>query len=231
MILIIDFGSQYNQLIARRVRECKVYCHIETPDISLDAIRSLKPEGIILSGGPASIYEKNSPKIDKGIFDLNIPILGICYGLHYMVDALGGSVKRAKKREYGFAELNIKEPGDIFKGIASSTQCWMSHGDSIEKMPGGFSVTASTENTKVAAVQHDEKHFYGLQFHPEVNHTTLGKSMLNNFLTQICGCKKNWSMKSFARDAIAEVQETVGDKHVILGLSGGVDSSVAALLI
>ncbi|MBA3028672.1 MAG: glutamine-hydrolyzing GMP synthase [Desulfobacteraceae bacterium] len=231
MILIIDFGSQYNQLIARRVRECKVYCHIETPDISLDAIRSLKPEGIILSGGPASIYEKNSPKIDKGIFDLNIPILGICYGLHYMVDALGGSVKRAKKREYGFAELNIKEPGNIFKGIASSTQCWMSHGDSIEKLPGGFSVTASTENTKVAAVQHDEKHFYGLQFHPEVNHTTLGKSMLNNFLTQICGCKKNWSMKSFARDAIAEVQETVGDKHVILGLSGGVDSSVAALLI
>ncbi|MBU4318151.1 MAG: glutamine-hydrolyzing GMP synthase [Proteobacteria bacterium] len=231
MILIIDFGSQYNQLIARRVRECKVYCHIETPDISLDTIRSLKPEGIILSGGPASIYEKNSPKIDKGIFDLNIPILGICYGLHYMVDALGGSVKRAKKREYGFAELNIKEPKDIFKGIASSTQCWMSHGDSIEKLPGGFSVTASTENTKVAAVQHDEKHFYGLQFHPEVNHTTLGKSMLNNFLTKICGCKKNWSMKSFARDAIAEVQETVGDKHVILGLSGGVDSSVAALLI
>lgn len=231
MILIIDFGSQYNQLIARRVRECKVYCRIETPDISLEAIRSLDPEGIILSGGPASIYEKNSPRIDKGIFDLDIPILGICYGVHYMVDALGGAVKRAKKREYGFAELLIKDKKDIFQGIASPTPCWMSHGDSIEKLPEGFRITASTDNTEIAAIQHHEKHFYGLQFHPEVNHTALGKAMLNNFLTRICGCKKNWSMKSFAKNAMAEIRNTVGEKHVILGLSGGVDSSVAAVLI
>ena len=232
MILIIDFGSQYNQLIARRVRECKVYCRIETPDISLETIRSRNPEGIILSGGPASIYEKNSPKIDKGIFDLNIPVLGICYGLHFMVDALGGVVKRAKKREYGFARLDIKSSRqDVFKEVESLSQCWMSHGDSIEKLPPGFSVTASTENTEIAAIAHESKHFYGLQFHPEVNHTAFGTVMIKNFLTRICGCKQNWTMKSFAKDAVKEIRDTVGDKHVILGLSGGVDSSVTAVLI
>ena len=231
MILIIDFGSQYNQLIARRVRECKVYCQIEPPTITLDQIRAINPKGIILSGGPASIYGKNSPKIHKGVFDLNIPVLGICYGMHFMVDALGGVVKRAKKREYGFAQLNISSHEDLFKGVPSPTQCWMSHGDSIEKLPSGFTITASTDNTKFAALKHDKKHFYALQFHPEVNHTAKGTLMIQNFLTQVCGCKQTWNMKSFAKDSIEQIKNTVGDKHVVLGLSGGVDSSVAAVLI
>ena len=157
MILIIDFGSQYNQLIARRVRECKVYCQIEPPTISMDAVRKLNPEGIILSGGPSSIYEKNSPKIDRAIFDLGIPILGICYGMHYMMDALEGSVKGAQKREYGFAELNIKRESAVFKDVTSPTTCWMSHGDSIEKLPKGFVISASTENTPIAAAENAKK--------------------------------------------------------------------------
>ena len=232
MILIIDFGSQYNQLIARRVREHHVYCQIEPPDFELARIKSLQPEGIILSGGPASIYEKGSPRVDKRIFDLNIPILGICYGLQFMMDALGGEVVRAEKREYGFAELQIRRPEGIFAGIEKKTRCWMSHGDTIGRLPKGFRVTASTPNTKVAAAEHQARHFYGLQFHPEVIHTPEGKKMLGNFLFRICGCKKNWTMKSFVRDAVEEIRAQVGgDGRVILGLSGGVDSSVAAVLL
>ena len=231
MILIIDFGSQYNQLIARRVRECKVYCQIEPPTISMDAVRKLNPEGIILSGGPSSIYEKNSPKIDRAIFDLGIPILGICYGMHYMMDALEGSVKGAQKREYGFAELNIKRESAVFKDVTSPTTCWMSHGDSIEKLPKGFVISASTENTPIAAAENAKKRLYALQFHPEVQHTARGKQMLKNFLLDICQCSPTWTMKSFANDTIAEIQEKTNGKQVILGLSGGVDSSVAAVLI
>jgi GMP synthase (glutamine-hydrolysing) len=231
MILIIDFGSQYNQLIARRVREWKVFCQIEPPTISIDAVRSLKPEGIILSGGPASIYEKNSPKMDKAVFDLNIPILGICYGMHFMVDALGGKVKRAEKREYGFAELHIQQQSALFSDVGPKTICWMSHGDSIESLPKGFQIAASTDNTEAAAAQHVQKRLYALQFHPEVNHTEKGARMLKNFLFDVCGCRPSWTMKSFAEDAIARIRETAGDKNVILGLSGGVDSSVAAVLI
>ena len=231
MILIIDFGSQYNQLIARRVRECKVYCQIEPPSISMEAIKKLNPEGIILSGGPSSIYEKNSPKIDKTIFQLGIPVLGICYGMHYMMDALGGLVKGAKKREYGFAELSFKGKSDLFQGVDSPTTCWMSHGDSIEKLPKGFVTIASTDNTPFAAAQNVKKRFYALQFHPEVQHTARGKKMLKNFLLDICRCKPNWTMKSFAGDTIADIKERTRGKQVILGLSGGVDSSVAAVLI
>ena len=231
MILIIDFGSQYNQLIARRVRELHVYCQIEPPDIDVDSIRSLQPEGIILSGGPSSIYEKNSPAIDKAIFELGIPILGICYGMQYMVDALGGTVKQVKKREYGFAELSIKKSARLFKGVDKTTQCWMSHGDSIKKLPVGFSITASTRNTRIAATAHARKKLYGLQFHPEVEHTPRGREMLRNFLTDICRCRRSWTMKSFARDAIEQIKTQVQDKKVILGLSGGVDSSVTAVLI
>jgi GMP synthase (glutamine-hydrolysing) len=232
LILIIDFGSQYNQLIARRVREHHVYCQIEPPDFELARIKSLHPEGIILSGGPASIYEKGSPRVDKRIFDLNIPILGICYGLQFMMDALGGEVVRAEKREYGFAELQIRRPEGIFAGIEKKTRCWMSHGDTIGRLPKGFRVTASTPNTKVAAAEHQARHFYGLQFHPEVIHTPEGKKMLGNFLFRICGCKKSWTMKSFVRDAVEEIRAQVGgDGRVILGLSGGVDSSVAAALL
>lgn len=231
MILIIDFGSQYNQLIARRVREHHVYCQIEPPEMELERIRALAPEGIILSGGPASIYEKGSPRADRGIFDLGIPILGICYGMQYMVDSLGGEVIGAQKREYGFAELQVKDTAGIFDGIERKTKCWMSHGDTIGRLPAGFKITASTPDTRVAAMENIKKNFYGLQFHPEVVHTPEGKRMLKNFLLQICGCKKSWTMKSFVKDSIREIRAEVGDKKMILGLSGGVDSSVAALLL
>ena len=231
MILIIDFGSQYNQLIARRVREHHVYCQIEPPDIPLAVIRDMHPEGIILSGGPASIYEKNSPQVDGGIFTLGIPILGICYGLQFMVHTLGGEVIAAAKREYGFAELNIHQAGGVFAGVERTTRCWMSHGDSIGRLPGGFRVTATTPNTPVAAAEDPGRRFYGLQFHPEVVHTPEGKKILGNFLFAVCNCKRNWTMKSFARDAVAEIRQQVGGGKVILGLSGGVDSSVAAVLL
>jgi len=231
MILIIDFGSQYNQLIARRVREFHVYCQIDPPDVDLDYIKNLKPKGIILSGGPSSIYEKNSPKCDKAIFNLGIPVLGICYGMQFMVSILGGTVKRARKREYGFAELKIKKQSDLFKGVEEKTNTWMSHGDSTAKLPGGFRITASTENTRIAATVHTKKHLYGLQFHPEVDHTTKGKIMLRNFVFDVCGCKRTWTMKSFAKDSVSQIRDVVGDKKVILGLSGGVDSSVTALLL
>jgi GMP synthase (glutamine-hydrolysing) len=231
MILIIDFGSQYNQLIARRVREHHVYCQIEPPSIRPEAIQALKPQGIILSGGPASIYEKNSPKADSAIFSLGIPVLGICYGMHFMMATLGGTVHRAGKREYGFAELEVKMGENLFKGVAKKSTCWMSHGDSIGKMPSGFKIAAATANTKVAAAVHIKKRLFGVQYHPEVAHTRMGKKMLHNFLFDICGCKRSWTMKSFARHAGEEIRRTVGAKKVILGLSGGVDSSVTAVLI
>lgn len=231
MIVIIDFGSQFNQLIARRVRECHVYCQIEPPTVTADHIRSLSPEGIILSGGPSSIYQKKSPRVDAGIFNLGIPVLGICYGMHFMVDSLGGKVKQADKREYGFASLFATHPVGLFKDVGAETVTWMSHGDSIEKLPTGFSITASTANTAVAAMANTRRNFFGVQFHPEVEHTVKGRTIIHNFLFDICGCKASWTMRSFARDTIAQIRETVGDKKVILGLSGGVDSSVTALLI
>ncbi|MGA9537677.1 MAG: glutamine-hydrolyzing GMP synthase [Desulfobacterales bacterium] len=231
MILVIDFGSQYNQLIARRVREARVYCQIEPPTVTVEAIKSLQPQGIILSGGPSSIYEKNSPKIDPAVFDLAIPVLGICYGMQYMVDTLGGTVRRASKREYGFAELNLKKTGGLFAGVRQKAQCWMSHGDSIEKLPTGFIVTAVTANTPIAAMVHPQTNLFGLQFHPEVEHTPQGRQMIRNFLFDVCHCRRTWTMKSFARESIARIREQVGEKRVILGLSGGVDSSVAAVLI
>ena len=231
MILIIDFGSQFNQLIARCVRECKVYCQIDPPNIDVDYVKSIKPEGIILSGGPLSIYEKDSPRIDKEIFNLGIPILGICYGMQFMVDCLGGDIQRADKREYGFAELEIQNGEKIFKDVDVTTQCWMSHGDSTTKLPNKFKVIASTVNTEIAAVVYPEKKMYGLQFHPEVKHTIAGKQIISNFLFEICNCKKSWTMKSFAEDSINKIKTLVQDKKVILGLSGGVDSSVTSLLI
>ncbi len=231
MILIIDFGSQYNQLIARRVREHHVYCQIEPPDISVTTIVSLNPEGIILSGGPASIYSKGSPRVDRGIFKLGIPVLGICYGLQYMVDSLGGKVIGSSKREYGFAELSVNKQKNLFAGVEKKSQCWMSHGDSIGTLPEGFTITASTDNTAVAATEDVVRNFYGLQFHPEVVHTQAGKKMLANFLFDICHCKKSWSMKSFVTQTVTEIRQQVGSEKVLLGLSGGVDSSVAAVLL
>ncbi len=231
MIVIIDFGAQYNQLIARRVRESHVYCQIEPPTVSIDHIKDLNPEGIILSGGPSSIYEKNSPKVDTGIFQLGVPILGICYGMHFMADALGGSVKRARKREYGFAQLTVSEHQNLFKGIPLRTTCWMSHGDSILKLPKGFKPIASTENTPIAACANTTNLFFGLQFHPEVEHTPHGTKMIQNFLFHICRCKRSWTMKSFADESISKIKNVVGSHKIILGLSGGVDSSVTAVLI
>lgn len=231
MILIIDFGSQYNQLIARRVREHHVFCEIEPPTLTAEAISRLKPEGIILSGGPASIYEKNSPRLERKIFDLGIPVLGICYGFQFMAHTLGGEVMAADKREYGPAELNISRSDGIFAGISRRTPCWMSHGDSIGKLPPGFIVTGATANTPIAAAQEPRRRLYGLQFHPEVVHTPEGSRMLANFLFDVCGCQPMWTMKAFAEETIAAIRAEVGNRGVILGLSGGVDSSVAAVLV
>lgn len=232
MILIIDFGSQFNQLIARRVREFNVYCQVDAPTVAtLDYIKELKPEGIILSGGPCSIYDENSPQVDSAIFDLGIPVLGICYGMQFMVSTLGGEVKRSDKREYGFAELSIKEPCRIFEGIESPTQCWMSHGDSITQLPEGFVPTGTTDNTPFAAAADPARKFYGLQFHPEVEHSLKGREMLSNFLFDVCKCKRTWTMENVVKSSVEEIKATVGDKKVILGLSGGVDSTVAAVLI
>ncbi len=231
MILIIDFGSQYNQLIARRVREHRVFCQVEPPTIGVKAIRNLNPDGIILSGGPSSIYDKNSPRIHKAIFNLGIPILGICYGFHFMADTLGGTVKGSKKREYGFADMRIRSHDHLFADVDDQTTCWMSHGDTIKKLPRGFKITASTPSTRIAAAAHARKKFFGVQFHPEVAHTPQGKKIIHRFLFDICKCKRRWTMKNFAIQAVDRIRETVGDSRVILGLSGGVDSSVTALLI
>lgn len=231
MIIVIDFGSQFNQLIARRVRENNVYCQVEPADISLDKLKELAPTGIILSGGPSSIYEENSPTIDAGIFDLGVPILGICYGMHYMVHTLGGTIKQARKKEYGFAELRINPGNPLFKGMDDSFQCWMSHGDSTKALPKGFEITAQTDNTPIAAIADYSRKLFGLQFHPEVEHSINGAAMIRHFLFDVCGCQQNWTMKSFSEGAIAQIKDMVGDKKVIMGLSGGVDSSVAATLI
>ncbi len=231
MILIIDFGSQYNQLIARRVREFRVFCQIEPPGTDIKTIKALGPEGIILSGGPASIYEPDSPQADPELFNLGIPVLGICYGMQFMVDALGGKVKKAEKREYGFASLEIHDHKGLYKDIDKITQCWMSHGDLVEKLPPGFQVTASTENTEVASTVNWKRNFFGLQFHPEVHHTPKGKAIIKNFLFDICKCKGKWTMKAFSKEVIMEIRKNVKDSRVILGLSGGVDSSVTALLL
>ena len=231
MIVIVDFGSQYNQLIARRVRESRVYCQIEPPNVDLNYIRDLNPCGIILSGGPSSIYEPGSPKVDPGLFDLKIPILGICYGLQYMVHTLGGEVSASSKREYGFAQLKIHSHPGLFEDIDKNAQCWMSHGDSVQRLPKGFTITASTSNTAVAAIANRSRKLYGFQFHPEVHHTPGGVKMLRRFLFDVCGCKRSWTMRSFAKQAVTQIRDTVGDGNIILGLSGGVDSTVTAMLI
>lgn len=231
MILIIDFGSQFNQLIARRVRENEVYCQVEAASIDIERIKALAPEGIILSGGPSSIYEDDSPRVDEEIFNLNIPILGICYGMQFMINALGGTIERSDKREYGFADLTIRKKDPLFTGLNDTTQVWMSHGDSTKKLPEGFKITASTANTEIAAIANAENRFFGLQFHPEVEHTPDGFNMLKNFLFTVCGCKTSWTMESFVAGSVDQIKDAVGDKKVIMGLSGGVDSSVAALLI
>ncbi len=230
-ILILDFGSQYTQLIARRIREAHVYCEIHPFNIGMQAIRNFKPDGIILSGGPSYVTEPDAPMIDRAVFDLGVPVLGICYGMQLMVHLLGGEVGRAHSREYGYAKLSAKADCSLFAGLSEEQDVWMSHGDRIEKAPEGFTPMASTDNAPVAGIQHAAKQIFGIQFHPEVAHTPNGPAMLENFLFSVCKLTADWTMRSFIESSIESIRKRVGDANVICGLSGGVDSSVTAMLI
>ncbi len=233
-ILILDFGSQYTQLIARRVRESHVYCELHPFDMPLDAIRAFTPAGIILSGSPKSVYEEGAPEIAEELFELGVPVLGICYGMQLMSRHFQGEVVPAGKREYGHADLvGLNSPGPLFDGFfaAGKASVWMSHGDHVETLPQGFEVVAKTDNAPVCAIQNVEKQLYGVQFHPEVNHTPQGDLLLNTFVRNICGCAGQWTPGQIIDDAVARIRRQVGSDQVILGLSGGVDSSVAAALI
>lgn len=230
-ILILDFGSQYTQLIARRIRECNVYCEIHPFNMSPEAVREFDPAGIILSGGPKSVYEPAAPLPDPAVLEMNIPILGICYGLQLISLHYRGSVARAARREYGRATLHIDDHRDLFKGINKDLQVWMSHGDRVEALPQDFEIIAHTANAPVAAIRHHEKPIYAIQFHPEVVHTEQGSRILENFAVAICGCERDWTPANFIESEIAKVRERVGERQVICGLSGGVDSSVVALLL
>jgi len=231
VVLVLDFGSQYNQLIARRVRENGVFSRIVPHNITSRQIKQINPNGLILSGGPASIYSLSVPRPRKEIFELGIPILGICYGMQAMTHMLGGKVTKAKYREYGRAELAIDDFNGLFSGLDKKITCWMSHGDFVSKLPSGFKRIGHTSNTKYAAIADKDRKFYGVQFHPEVAHTPKGNRIIANFLFKACGCEGTWSAKSFINESIAGVRSAVGKEKVVCGLSGGVDSSVAAVLI
>ena len=231
LVLVIDFGGQYNQLIARRVRECGIYCEIIPYTYTLEKIKEKNPKGIIFTGGPNSVYGENAPKLDKEIFNMGVPILGICYGDQLMAHTLGGEVKTAPVREYGKTEINLDSTSKLFKGIENVGSCYMSHTDYIEKAPEGFKIIAHTEVCPIGAMANEEKKLYGVQFHPEVEHTLFGQKMIQNFLYEICGLEKSWTMASFAEEKIKEIKELVGDKKVLCALSGGVDSSVAAMIV
>jgi len=230
-ILILDFGSQYTQLIARRIRENKVFSKIIPYNTPAKEIAALNPKGLILSGGPASVTSKKSPYPDKGIFKLGIPILGICYGMQVIAEMLEGRVKHTKNREFGKAELFIDDNRDLFSHIPGNITCWASHGDYVTKMPRGFHVSAHTLNAPSAAISNKQRKIYGVQFHPEVTHTEKGTQIISNFLFKICGCVSRWTMQSFIKEAIESTKKLVGRDKVVLGLSGGIDSSVAAILI
>ena len=230
-ILVLDFGSQYAQLIARRVREQNVYCEIVAHDITAKRIAELRPQGVILSGGPSSVYEEGAPGCDEEIFRLGIPILGICYGMQLACQALGGRVENAPSREYGRANCTITSHSDLFDGIPDETQVWMSHGDQVESVSADFVPLAQTETCPYAAIKHHSLPIYGLQFHPEVTHTPEGRRLLGNFLRNVCGCTGLWKLGDFASETIERLRREVGDRRVICGLSGGVDSSVVAALL
>lgn len=230
-LLILDFGSQYTQLIARRIRELGVYSEIQPFNYSLQLIEKRKPIGIILSGGPSSVYEKDSPKVDPKIFQLGIPILGICYGLQLIAEQFEGKVNSTVRREYGKADLIIDDHKDIFSGLSQKISVWMSHGDALSKSPKGFTIIAHSENSPVCAVRNFESTIFGVQFHPEVVHTPDGKKILSNFLFNVCHARANWSSKSFIEKSVNEIKHKIGSSHVICALSGGVDSSVLAVLL
>jgi GMP synthase (glutamine-hydrolysing) len=230
-IVILDFGSQYTQVIARRVRECRVYSEILPYTTKASAIRASAPKGIILSGGPASVYAKGAPKVDKAIYELGIPILGICYGMQLVSLDLGGNVERSERREYGPGKLAVDRKSALFHKLPAKLEVWNSHGDKVTKLPKGFTVLGTTENSPHAVIGDTKRGIYGLQFHPEVAHTPRGKEILENFVHRVCGCKSQWTMGSFIEQICEQIRAQVGDAEVILGLSGGVDSSVAAALI
>jgi GMP synthase (glutamine-hydrolysing) len=230
-VIIIDFGSQYTQLIARKIRELKVYAEIIPSFYSIDEIKNEKPAAIILSGGPSSVYEKGAPQVDPEVFDLGVPVLGICYGLYLVVDAFQGSIDSAESKEYGRATIQVKGKSKLFTGCKPRETVWMSHGDKVVSPPKDFTVIAASENAETAAIENKKKKIYGVQFHPEVYHTKNGKKVLKNFLFEICKLKPTWTMKSFIESSVSAIQEQVKDGTVILGLSGGVDSSVTAVLL
>lgn len=233
-IIILDFGSQTTQLIARRIREQKVYSEIHPFSVSLEKLKELKPSGIVLSGGPCSVYDDDAPHCDPALFELGIPILGICYGAQLMIQELGGTVEKATKREFGKAELTVTYTAGLFAGLEIGTmkhQVWMSHGDRVETIPDGFEATAISDNSPYAALRHKEKPFVAVQFHPEVAHTLIGNDVLRNFIFGLCNCRPEWTMHSFIEQNVSAIKEKVGGDNVICALSGGVDSSVVAAII
>ena len=233
MILVLDFGSQYTQLIARRVRESNVYCEIHPFNIALETIRQLEPKGIILSGGPASVYQENAPKISEDLFKMTMPVLGICYGMGIVNLAFGGEAGRAERREYGPADLIIDDNTDLFYGFAANemTRVWMSHGDKMTAAPKGWSVLAHSGNSPIAAFANPTRRYFGVQFHPEVIHTSRGRQILDNFVFRVCGCSPDWTMEHFIETSVSKIRDQVGDGRVLCALSGGVDSAVAATLV
>ncbi len=232
LVLVLDFGAQYSKLIARRIRECDVYSEVLPYNVSVERIKKLNPKGIIFSGGPSSVYADDAPRVNKEIFDLDIPILGICYGMQIMCHTLdGGKVERAESREYGRAMMTIKKEMDLFFDLEDQLECWMSHGDRVEEVPEGFEIIGYTNNSPVAAVGNQAKGFYGVQFHPEVVHTPKGTEIIRNFLYQVCKCAGDWTTSNFIEETVARIRDRVGDSQVVCGLSGGVDSSVAAALV
>lgn len=231
MIVVLDFGGQYNQLIARRIRDLGVYSELLPFNTSVERIRELQPKGIIFSGGPASVYEDKSPLVDPAIYDLGVPIFGICYGMQMMSHQLQGKVERAGKREYGKADVDFAVNSLLTQGLEQRQTVWMSHGDHVVELPTGFQVDASTEHAPIAAMSHPERKFFAVQFHPEVRHSVYGNDMIRNFLYNVCECEGNWTMESFIEDTIRDIREQVGNKKVLCALSGGVDSSVVAILL
>ena len=229
-VIVLDFGGQYNQLIARRVRECNVYCEVMSYKNSIEKIKEKNPVGIIFTGGPNSVYDEKSPHYDKAIFELGIPILGICYGSQLMAYTLGGHVATAPVSEYGKTEITTSE-SKLFENVDKNTVVWMSHTDYIDKIPEGFKITAYSNDCPCAAYENEEKKLYAVQYHPEVNHSVQGQQMLKNFLFNVCGCKGDWLMSDFAEKSIQALREKIGDGKVLCALSGGVDSSVAAVML
>jgi len=230
-VLVVDYGAQYAQLIARRVRECKVYSEIVPHDISIEKLKAKNPSGLIFSGGPASVYADNAPAANPAFFELGVPILGICYGMQLMAHTLGGEVARTGNREYGKTDLVVDTGNGLFKDVPLDQVVWMSHQDAVRSVPEGFKVSAHTDGVPVAAMENPQKGFYGVQFHPEVVHTAYGMEILKNFLYDACGCMPNWTMVSIIEESVTKIREQVGDNKVVCGLSGGVDSSVAAILV